>query len=42
VILYHGSNVKVSSIDLSKCNKYKDFGQGFYMTSIKKQTGAPQ
>ena len=37
MILYHGSNVEVSSIDLSKCTKYKDFGQGFYMTSIKQQ-----
>ena len=37
MILYHGSNVEVSNIDLSKCSKYKDFGQGFYMTSIKQQ-----
>jgi len=37
MILYHGSNVEVSSIKLSKCKKYKDFGQGFYMTSIKQQ-----
>jgi len=37
MILYHGSNLEVSGIDLSKCNKYKDFGQGFYMTSIKQQ-----
>jgi len=37
MILYHGSNTEVSSIDLSKCTKYKDFGQGFYLTSIKQQ-----
>ena len=37
MILFHGSNVEVSCIDLSKCTKYKDFGQGFYMTSIKQQ-----
>jgi len=37
MILYHGSNVEVSRIDLSKCTKYKDFGQGFYLTSIKQQ-----
>jgi len=37
MILFHGSNVEVSVIDLSKCAKYKDFGQGFYMTSIKQQ-----
>ena len=37
MILFHGSNMEVSSIDLSKCTKYKDFGQGLYMTSIKQQ-----
>ena len=37
MILYHGSNMEVADIDLSKCQKYKDFGQGFYLTSIKKQ-----
>ena len=37
MILYHGSNREVSVIDLSKCTKYKDFGQGFYTTSLKQQ-----
>jgi hypothetical protein len=37
MILFHGSNLEVSRIDLSKCGKYKDFGQGFYLTSIKQQ-----
>ena len=37
MILYHGSNIEISNIDLSKCTKYKDFGQGFYMTSIEQQ-----
>lgn len=37
MILYHGSNVKVDKIDLNKCRKYKDFGQGFYCTTIKEQ-----
>jgi len=37
MILFHGSNVEVSSIDLSRCGKYKDFGQGFYLTSLKQQ-----
>jgi len=37
MILFHGSNMEVSGIDLSKCTKHKDFGQGFYMTSIKEQ-----
>lgn len=37
MILYHGSNLKIDKIDLSKCKPYKDFGQGFYCTTIKKQ-----
>ena len=37
MILYHGSNVKIDKIDLTKCRKFKDFGQGFYCTSIKQQ-----
>ncbi len=37
MILYHGSNVEVIDIDLTKCKPYKDFGQGFYLTSIKSQ-----
>ena len=37
MILFHGSNTEVSFIDLSKCGKYKDFGQGFYLTSIRRQ-----
>lgn len=37
MILYHGSNIEIEEIDLNKCKKYKDFGQGFYCTSIKQQ-----
>lgn len=37
MILYHGSNLKIEKIDLSKCKPYKDFGQGFYCTTIEKQ-----
>lgn len=37
MILYHGTNMKFDSIDLNKCKLYKDFGQGFYCTTIKKQ-----
>ena len=37
MILYHGSNVKVTEIDLTKCRPYKDFGQGFYLTDIREQ-----
>lgn len=35
--LYHGSNIMIERIDLSKCRPYKDFGQGFYLTEIKEQ-----
>lgn len=35
--LYHGSNQLISSMDLSKGRKYKDFGQGFYTTHLREQ-----
>ena len=37
MILYHGSNIKIVEIDLSKCRPYKDFGCGFYLTDIRGQ-----
>lgn len=37
MILYHGSNVEIMEIDFSKCKPYKDFGKGFYLTSLKMQ-----
>lgn len=37
MILYHGSNILVENVDLSKCRPYKDFGTGFYCTTIKEQ-----
>lgn len=37
MILYHGSNVEINEINFSKCKPYKDFGKGFYLTSIKQQ-----
>jgi hypothetical protein len=36
-LLFHGSNVKVSDIDLSKGALKKDFGSGFYTTSFQGQ-----
>lgn len=30
--LYHGSNVQITRIDLSKSKDFKDFGRGFYLT----------
>lgn len=38
LILYHGSYCEIAKPDLNKCSKYKDFGQGFYLTSSLQQT----
>lgn len=35
MILYHGSNQKIDTIDLKKGRRGKDFGQGFYLTAVK-------
>jgi len=35
--VYHGSDVKIETIDLSKCRIGTDFGRGFYVTKILKQ-----
>ena len=32
MLLYHGSNVQISKIDLSKSKPNKDFGSGFYLS----------
>ena len=32
MILYHGTNTDIQSIDLSKSLNHKDFGKGFYLT----------
>ena len=37
MILYHGSNIEIQQINLTMCRPYKDFGQGFYLTTIKQQ-----
>lgn len=37
MILYHGSNVDIESIDLSRSSVGKDFGCGFYLTASKEQ-----
>ena len=37
IMLYHGSNMVIDTIDLSQCHPYKDFGQAFYLTSDKSQ-----
>ena len=35
--LYHGSDVTIDKIDLSKGHINKDFGKGFYLTSLLSQ-----
>ena len=37
MILYHGTNIDFCEIEIRKTRKYKDFGQGFYLTDIKAQ-----
>ena len=37
MILYHGSNVDIESIELSRSSVGKDFGCGFYLTANKQQ-----
>jgi hypothetical protein len=38
--VFHGSNTKIEKIDLAKCEHFKDFGRGFYVTKIKKHAEA--
>ena len=33
--LYHGSNMPITGIDLSRCRPNKDFGSGFYLSPDK-------
>ena len=35
MILYHGTNVDIETIDLSQGLRHKDFGKGFYLTPDK-------
>ncbi len=37
MILYHGSNQSIDRIDLSVCRPFKDFGKGFYLTTMEEQ-----
>lgn len=38
--LYHGSNVAIKEIDLSRSKRGKDFGQGFYLNANPEQAMA--
>jgi len=35
--VYHGSDIFIETVDLSKCKPSRDFGQGFYVTNIYNQ-----
>jgi hypothetical protein len=35
--VFHGSDIRIESIDLSKSEYFKDFGRGFYVTNIREQ-----
>ena len=37
MLLYHGSNQEIMIVDLSQCKPFKDFGKGFYLTTIVEQ-----
>lgn len=37
MILYHGSNIVIGQIDLTKSKPNKDFGQGFYLSDNETQ-----
>lgn len=37
MILYHGSNINIEKIDLSKSKPFKDFGKGFYLSDNEQQ-----
>lgn len=37
MVLYHGSNIPIESIDLSRSRPYKDFGRAFYLSADKTQ-----
>ena len=32
MLVYHGTNADIAEIDLTKGTRFKDFGQGFYVT----------
>ena len=33
--VYHGSDISIEKIDISKCEYFRDFGRGFYVTNIR-------
>lgn len=39
IYLYHGSNVKIETIDLKKSRPNKGFGRGFYLSADRSKHG---
>ena len=37
LILFHGSNYNFDTVDLSKSKDRRDFGRGFYTTTLSEQ-----
>ena len=37
IMLYHGTNCNFSAVDLSKAKDKRDFGKGFYLTTLQNQ-----
>ena len=37
MLLYHGSNMIIEDIDLTKSRPYKDFGRAFYLSDDRSQ-----
>lgn len=37
ITLYHGSNVNIEEIDLTRSKRGKDFGRGFYLNANRQQ-----
>lgn len=37
MILYHGTNVQISEIDLMHSKPFKDFGRAFYLSDVRSQ-----
>jgi len=37
MMLFHGSNIEIDTIDLDKCRPYRDFGKGFYTSTVVEQ-----
>ena len=38
ITLYHGSNVRITGIDLNQCSPYKNFCKAFYISDKQEQT----